>query len=561
MKNFLTGITKFITKLGVHCIFIITFLIVKINDPIYYSVTHLMNRKKAVKSKKKNQIQKTPKRMGTGYFLANFVFPCVSLIALYFAAESTFSNEYGISVNVGENNLGVVSDYSDYGNARKIFAEKAAEYASSDNTYYEKSSVSLKRIYSSANVIDSSALSKKMESELMEMHPESVETEEETVTEEPEFEELISDPDDPDVIPAVVVRAGGQVIGFVTSYDEIEAALEEMKSVCYDLSGVVPENVFFDKEITFESYNINKNAVTTQDKIIEILKGNVSESEYYTISDGEYPIMIAEKLNMSYEELIKCKAEYNGESVSLESDTIKTGTVIELSHEEPFLTVMYSLDTSYDKVIDYSTIKLNDDTLQIGLTELENEGETGLETITSEITYEVKNSGGKVTSSPVKRKIVAREVKKSPVSEVIRIGTMIPDASWGTNPGSGVYFWPVEGGYISSPFGGERNHKGLDIAAPLGTPIYAAAAGTVIDVGSGTNGGYGNCVIIQNDDGNITYYAHQSETACEVGDTVLPGQVIGYVGSTGDSTGNHLHFEVRSSEGELLDPEEFVSQE
>lgn len=73
------------------------------------------------------------------------------------------------------------------------------------------------------------------------------------------------------------------------------------------------------------------------------------------------------------------------------------------------------------------------------------------------------------------------------------------------------------------------------------------------------NGGYGNCVIIQNDDGNITYYAHQSETACEVGDKVKAGQLIGYVGTTGDSTGNHLHFEVRR-DGVYYDPAEFVSQ-
>lgn len=560
MKKFFAQAVKFITKLGAHCIFIASFLLVKIIDPIYYLVTYLMNRKKAAKNKKKTQTPKTKKHMEIKYFLANYIFPCVSLIALFFAASDTFSREYGISVNLGDNNLGVVSDYSDYGDARKTFAEKASEYASSDNTYYEKSTLTLKRIYSSTNVIDSDALSGIMESELMEMHPENA-FEDEDETAEVDFEELIADPDDPDVIPAVMVKAGGKVLGFVTSYDEIEAALEEMKSICYNISGVLPENVFFDKEITFESYNINKNAITTQDKIIEILKGNVSENEYYTIADGEYPLMLADKLNMSYDDLIKCKAEYNGQSVSLESDTIKTGTVIELSHEEPFLTVMYSLETSYDKVIDYSTIKLDDDTLQIGLTELETEGETGLETITSEITYEAKNTNGKVSSSPVKRKIVSREVKIPPVSEIIKVGTLIPEGGWGTNPGSGIYFWPLEGGTISSPFGGERNHKGLDIAAPLGTPIYAAAAGTVIDVGSGTNGGYGNCVIIQNDDGNITYYAHQSETACEEGDTVLPGQVIGYVGSTGDSTGNHLHFEVRSSEGELLDPEEFVSQE
>ncbi|MDA3899483.1 MAG: M23 family metallopeptidase [Spirochaetes bacterium] len=99
-------------------------------------------------------------------------------------------------------------------------------------------------------------------------------------------------------------------------------------------------------------------------------------------------------------------------------------------------------------------------------------------------------------------------------------------------------------GWRRSPFGTGRDfHTGIDIAAPEGTPIRATAPGKVIMVGWG--GGYGKMVRIQHKYGFKTFYAHQSTTITKVDDYVKKGQVIGYVGHTGASTGNHLHYEVR----------------
>ena len=86
-------------------------------------------------------------------------------------------------------------------------------------------------------------------------------------------------------------------------------------------------------------------------------------------------------------------------------------------------------------------------------------------------------------------------------------------------------------------------HSGVDIAAPRGTPILAALTGIIIKAGWG--GGYGKLIMIEHDNGLVTYYAHQSRFSKKTGDDVIRGQVIGYVGSTGRSTGPHLHFEVR----------------
>ena len=119
-------------------------------------------------------------------------------------------------------------------------------------------------------------------------------------------------------------------------------------------------------------------------------------------------------------------------------------------------------------------------------------------------------------------------------------------------PSASGLIWPV-GGPITSPFGMRWGslHPGIDIAAASGTPIEAAASGRVIV--AAYSGGYGNLVVIDHGNGLATAYAHQSQIAVGVGETVRQGQTIGYVGSTGFSTGPHLHFEVRVN-GAPADP-------
>ena len=125
----------------------------------------------------------------------------------------------------------------------------------------------------------------------------------------------------------------------------------------------------------------------------------------------------------------------------------------------------------------------------------------------------------------------------------------------------GELCWPLPGHtYISCHFGevdafGNAGHRGTDIPAPESTPILAAHSGTVLV--SGWNDSYGNQVLLDNGAGLSTRYAHMTQTAVTAGEAVTAGQVIGYVGSTGDSTGNHLHFEVMQN-GVRMNPLELV---
>jgi len=122
-------------------------------------------------------------------------------------------------------------------------------------------------------------------------------------------------------------------------------------------------------------------------------------------------------------------------------------------------------------------------------------------------------------------------------------------------PSAAGFIWPTEGTF-TSPFGWRwgRMHEGIDIAAPEGTPIRAAASGTVILMQSEyESGGYGNYSCIDHGGGLSTCYAHQSSFATSIGASVSQGDLIGYVGNTGHSFGAHLHFEVRIN-GAATDP-------
>ena len=120
------------------------------------------------------------------------------------------------------------------------------------------------------------------------------------------------------------------------------------------------------------------------------------------------------------------------------------------------------------------------------------------------------------------------------------------------SPSAAGFIWPVHG-VLTSTFGWRwgRMHEGIDLAVPIGTPVVAAASGTVIV--AGWMGGYGNLVVIDHGNGIATAYGHNTSLAVGYGQSVAQGQLISYSGSTGHSTGPHVHFEVRVN-GSPVDP-------
>lgn len=122
----------------------------------------------------------------------------------------------------------------------------------------------------------------------------------------------------------------------------------------------------------------------------------------------------------------------------------------------------------------------------------------------------------------------------------------------------GSYRWPLGAGIVSSEFGKRwgKRHQGIDIAADEGEPVFASASGRVIYAGNGLRG-YGNTVILGHDDKTTTLYAHNSGLKVDLGQSVYAGQTIALLGSTGRSTGPHVHFEIRRH-GSALDPRKLL---
>lgn len=129
-----------------------------------------------------------------------------------------------------------------------------------------------------------------------------------------------------------------------------------------------------------------------------------------------------------------------------------------------------------------------------------------------------------------------------------------PKTSSGSYAVSSPSYAPAASGYYAHPLPGSRRtqgihgYNGVDLAASSGAPIRAAAAGDVILVRSaGWNGGYGKYIVVRHANGTQTLYAHNSSNIVSIGQRVAQGQVIGYVGSSGRSTGSHVHFEIRGA--------------
>ncbi len=158
------------------------------------------------------------------------------------------------------------------------------------------------------------------------------------------------------------------------------------------------------------------------------------------------------------------------------------------------------------------------------------------------------------------RKAIANPSDRSgiaPQLPQLMASAYLPDVQdYGLSTG---FIWPADGVFTSG-YGWRwgRLHGGIDIAAPIGTPILAAASG-VVDYATWNDGGYGNMIDIRHADGTITRYAHMNELYVKEGQTVSQGQTIGAMGSTGFSTGPHLHFEIRPNGGGAIDPMAFLA--
>lgn len=252
-------------------------------------------------------------------------------------------------------------------------------------------------------------------------------------------------------------------------------------------------------------------SVSQENSVVTVLSDITSEKKYVPVS--------------------KITAPENVQSVLGGENGIRVQTVTDIVYDEP---------------IPFETVTTEDDTIYEGETQTETEGADGIKSVSATVTA--------VNGVETDRQITSEQTTAEPVTAVIRTGTRhIP-----TGIGSGEFIFPTSG-TISSHFGTRWNrmHNGLDIAGSTGTPIKAADEGVVSY--SGVMNGYGNIIIINHKNGYKTYYGHCSELYANEGDIVSKGDVIAAIGSTGNSTGPHLHFEIRVDDTPV-NPENYVSR-
>ena len=257
------------------------------------------------------------------------------------------------------------------------------------------------------------------------------------------------------------------------------------------------------------------------------------EAKLYTIIENmpEYKLKLVNKDIQTNEDVILAKLEDSSET------TYKLYAVTLDGDEKA---ILGSLEEA-EKIVDEMTEEYEDDIeLDIGITDVittDKKDESTVKIAKADITEEIEKAVEKKEAEEARQ----REIESHTVQ--------------------GVYLevTPVSG-IITSRFGNRESirtsgHTGLDIAAPAGTPIKATADGKVIF--SGYSGGYGYVVKISHGNGIQTYYGHCSSLYVSTGETVEAGDVIAAVGSTGNSTGNHLHFEVRVN-GTEVNPQNYL---
>ena len=307
-------------------------------------------------------------------------------------------------------------------------------------------------------------------------------------------------------------------------------------------------SVGFNKQVTLEDGLYFKEGLQDFETVRQELVGVKQAQKVYTVKAGDTLWTIAHNNDLTFRELCALNPAFKGEPLS-ETSSILEGDHLVITKEEAGLEVRITRIETREEEIAFSTETTKSNEYTKGTTKVLQEGQNGLRRVTFQNVYDTNNV-------LVEQTILSTEVIKEPVNKKVVEGTKKVTSSTKYITGSGQFIWPVPNyRYCSRWYGGR--HKGVDICAPAGTPIYASAGGTVTKAGynkAGAGTGYGYSVIINHGGGYSSVYAHCLSLTVSAGQTVKQGQLIGYVGSTGRSTGNHCHFEIRLN-GSYIPPQ------
>lgn len=315
----------------------------------------------------------------------------------------------------------------------------------------------------------------------------------------------------------------------------------------------------FNEEVTVRNTYVKQEEILDQEAAENKLFGSRYELIEYELKEGDNIWDIAMTYDTTMERILELNPHIEDET------KMQIGEIIKVEEASPILSITTVEEATYKELIPAEIQYVEFSDLYKDETKVYQEGNDGLKELTVSVT---KVNGKEVSRSLIsektlikeKIKVIAYGTKEKPVVAVPNEGSSNSSGSSSSSSNSSRSFMhPLNGaGRISSTYGARWGtfHKGIDYAAPAGTPVYASLAGKVIYSGY-NSGGYGKLVIIEHSNGYQTYYAHNSRLYVNVGETVSQGERIAGVGTTGDSTGNHLHFEIRKN-GSPVNPANYL---
>lgn len=329
---------------------------------------------------------------------------------------------------------------------------------------------------------------------------------------------------------AGVLSIDGKVIACLETKNAAQKLLDKLKkeNTLVD-EGEKLVSVDFAEKVTVGEKKVTANKVLTEEKAYELITTGTDQPQKYTVQDGDNLWLIARRNDMYVDDIMKAN--------HLQEENLQIGDELILVKSQPYINVVATVEGEKVEAIPYET-KTEIDKNASGV-RIKQDGKNG----EKKIVYVATKVNGVVDKREIKEETILKEA----VTRVLVKGSKVVTVA-SRGGGTGVLDWPAYGP-ISQYYG--RYHTGLDIAAKRGSAVRAADSGTVTF--TGWQGGYGKFIIVNHGNGMITRYAHCDSISVSTGQQVARGEAIGTVGSTGRSTGPHLHFEVLSS-GSFTNP-------
>lgn len=298
------------------------------------------------------------------------------------------------------------------------------------------------------------------------------------------------------------------------------------------------EKVEFVQKVELNEIQIQPQDVMSVEELKKKLETGDVQPTKYTVEKGDTVSGIAQKLNIPKQVIYQ-------NNTWITDDMIKVGQQLDLTVLQPTLAVRTVEKMAENQEVQYETEYEKDDNMREGTSQVIKEGKNGMKKVIIQVT--------KINGLMSEETVLSEEMIQEPVKAIVRKGTKVIKGE-----GTGKFAWPVVSSKISSTFGSRwgAQHKGIDLTSS-NKNILAADNGKIIF--AGVKSGYGNAIIIDHLNGYKTLYGHLSKITAENGKIVEKGEKIGLMGSTGNSTGVHLHFEIHQNDTPQ-NPQKFLNR-